>query len=124
MINPKTLVSQLENYNIDFYAGVPDSLLKNFCAYIEDNCDSGKHIIAANEGNAVAIAAGYYMSTKKTAVVYLQNSGIGNTINPLTSLLDKEIYSIPLLMLIGWRGSQILTTSLNISSKVELHQSS
>lgn len=89
----------------DFFAGVPDSRLKSLCAYLYDKYGiSENHIITANEGNAVAIAAGYYLSTGKTPVVYLQNSGIGNIINPAASLLHKNVYGIPCLFIIGWRG--------------------
>ncbi len=104
MISPKLFVESLQNENIDFYAGVPDSLLKNLCAYIADNFNDTQNIITANEGAAVSLAAGYYLATGKTPVVYLQNSGQGNAINPLSSLTDKEVYNIPVLMLIGWRG--------------------
>lgn len=88
-----------------FYTGVPDSLLRPLCDYLIDNYGiSDKHIIAANEGNSTAIAAGYYMATGKTPVVYMQNSGIGNIINPVVSLLNKEIYAIPCIFIVGWRG--------------------
>lgn len=90
--------------NITFFTGVPDSLLQHICAYITDHTDTNQHIITANEGNAVALAAGHYMSTRHPGLVYMQNSGLGNAVNPLTSLADPDVYSIPLLMLIGWRG--------------------
>lgn len=104
MISPEYFFNLLKQHELTFYAGVPDSLLKDFCAYVTDNASPENHIIAANEGNAVALAAGYHLATGKAGVVYLQNSGLGNCINPLTSLTDKEIYSIPLLLLIGWRS--------------------
>lgn len=104
MISPEYLFNLLKQHQLTFYAGVPDSLLKEFCAYVTDNASPENHIIAANEGNAVALAAGYHLATGKAGVVYLQNSGLGNCVNPLTSLTDKEIYSIPLLLLIGWRA--------------------
>lgn len=104
MIDPKCFLEILQAHDIEFYAGVPDSLLKEFCACIDDNGTAGKHIIAANEGNAVAVASGYHMATGKVAAVYMQNSGLGNTINPLTSLADPEVYRIPMLLIIGWRG--------------------
>ena len=104
MIDPANFYKELSKNNIDFFTGVPDSLLKNFCAYVEDNVGDNQHIIAANEGNAIGLAAGYHMATEKIPLVYLQNSGLGNCINPLTSLADQEVYSIPLLLLIGWRG--------------------
>ncbi len=104
MINPKTFVESLNNIGIHFFTGVPDSLLKDFCAYVDDVGEKGQHIITANEGNAVALASGYHLSTGEVAAVYMQNSGLGNTINPLTSLADPEVYKIPMLLIIGWRG--------------------
>lgn len=104
MISPKFFIDKLETLGIDFYAGVPDSLLKNICAYISDNLDERHNIITANEGGAVGLAAGYHLATGKIGCVYMQNSGEGNIINPLASLTDKEVYNIPLLLLIGWRG--------------------
>ena len=104
MINPKFFIEELGNHGIDFFAGVPDSLLKNICAYIADHKDEQHNIITANEGGAIALAAGYHLATGKIGVVYMQNSGEGNIINPLASLTDKEVYNIPVLLLIGWRG--------------------
>ena len=104
MISPKFFIDTLASNNIDFFAGVPDSLLKNICAYITDNLPKEQNIIAANEGGAMCIAAGYHLATGKIPVVYMQNSGEGNIINPLASLTDKEVYNIPVLLLIGWRG--------------------
>lgn len=104
MINPKFFIDELGSNGIDFFAGVPDSLLKNICAYIADHKDEQHNIITANEGGAIALAAGYHLATGKIGVVYMQNSGEGNIINPLASLTDKEVYNIPVLLLIGWRG--------------------
>lgn len=104
MVSPELFFLALKDRGIHFFAGVPDSLLKNLCAYIDDHSNAHEHVIAANEGNALAIAAGYHLSTGRLTAVYLQNSGIGNTINPLTSLVDPEVYRIPILMIIGWRG--------------------
>ena len=104
MINPKFFIEKLGSNGIDFFAGVPDSLLKNICAYIADHKDEQHNIITANEGGAIALAAGYHLATGKIGVVYMQNSGEGNIINPLASLTDKEVYNIPVLLLIGWRG--------------------
>lgn len=104
MIRPDFFVNSLKDHGIDFYAGVPDSLLKNICAYITDNLPTEQNIIAANEGGAMGIAAGYHLATGKIPVVYMQNSGEGNIINPLASLTDKEVYNIPVLLIIGWRG--------------------
>ena len=104
MISPKFFVETLASQGVDFFAGVPDSLLKNICAFITDNLPKEQNIIAANEGGAMGIAAGYHLATGKIPCVYMQNSGEGNTINPLASLTDKEVYNIPVLLLIGWRG--------------------
>lgn len=104
MIAPQFFIEKLKSEGIEFYAGVPDSLLKNVCAYITDHFDEQHNIIAANEGGAVALAAGYHIATGKVGCVYMQNSGEGNAVNPLASLTDKEVYNIPLLLLIGWRG--------------------
>ena len=104
MITPKFFIEKLRAEGVDFYTGVPDSLLKNVCAYITDNVDERHNIIAANEGGAVALAAGYHLATGKVGCVYMQNSGEGNAVNPLASLTDKEVYHIPVLLLIGWRG--------------------
>ncbi len=104
MINTEDFYNELTNNSVDFFAGVPDSLLKDICAYITDNTAAEKNIITANEGGAIALGAGYYLATGKIPLVYMQNSGIGNAINPLLSLADKEVYSIPMILLIGWRG--------------------
>lgn len=101
MINVKELVEYLKQINIDFFCGVPDSQLSSFCDYVEENCTN---IIAANEGNAVAIASGYQLSTSNFPLVYLQNSGLGNIVNPVTSLTHEAVYSIPIVYVIGWRG--------------------
>ena len=102
MIHPAFFYQELASYGIDFYTGVPDSLLKNLCAYVTDHAQN--HIIAANEGGAMGVAAGHYLATGQIPVVYLQNSGEGNIINPLASLVDKDVYHIPVLLVIGWRG--------------------
>ena len=104
MIRPEFFIEKLRENGIDCFAGVPDSLLKNICAYITDHCDTEHNVIAANEGAAVGIATGHYLATGKPACVYMQNSGEGNIINPLASLTDEEVYNIPVLLLIGWRG--------------------
>ena len=90
----------------DFYTGVPDSQLKALCNYLMDTygIDPKHHIIAANEGNSVALAAGYHLATGKVPVVYMQNSGEGNIINPVASLLNEKVYAIPVVFIIGWRG--------------------
>ena len=104
MISPEFFFNVCKDKGVDFFSGVPDSLLKNICSYITDNTPSENHIIAANEGNALAIGVGYHLSTGKVPLIYMQNSGLGNVINPLLSLADQDVYSIPLLMMIGWRG--------------------
>lgn len=104
MISPKFFIETLDCHGINFYVGVPDSLLKHICAYITDTLPREYNIIAANEGGAMGIASGYQIATGKIPVVYMQNSGEGNIINPLASLTDKEVYNIPVLLLIGWRG--------------------
>lgn len=104
MIRPSYFHDLLKQNGIDFFAGVPDSLLKNLCAYLTDNLEKKNNIIAANEGGAMGLAAGYYLSTGKIPVVYMQNSGLGNTVNPLLSLTDSDVYNIPVLLVIGWRG--------------------
>ena len=103
-LEPSDFHSLLKSRGMDFYTGVPDSLLKDFCAYVTDNSPPEKHIIASNEGTSVGIASGYHMATGKFPVVYMQNSGYGNAVNPLLSLCDRKVYSIPMLLLIGWRG--------------------
>ena len=104
MIDVKDFFNCLKENQINFYAGVPDSLLKEFCAYVNDNCAKSEHVICANEGNAIAMAAGHYLATSNIPLVYMQNSGLGNAINPLLSLADREVYGIPMLLMVGWRG--------------------
>lgn len=96
----------LEIIGSDFYAGVPDSQLKSLINYLMSTygVDPKHHIIAANEGNCTALAAGYHLATGKVPVVYLQNSGEGNIINPVASLLNDKVYAIPTIFIIGWRG--------------------
>ena len=104
MIRPEYFYNTLRGMGIDFYTGVPDSLPKDICAYITDHADRKNNIIAANEGGAVGLAAGYHLATGNIPVVYMQNSGLGNTVNPLMSLTDSDVYRIPVLLVIGWRG--------------------
>ncbi|XP_065347798.1 phosphonopyruvate decarboxylase-like [Cloeon dipterum] len=103
-LDPGEFYQAVRDIGIDFFCGVPDSLLKDFCAFVTSNVPASNHIIASNEGNAVSIAAGYHLATNKSALVYLQNSGLGNTVNPLVSMTSREVYSMPLLLLVGWRG--------------------
>ena len=104
MLDPEEYLQSLIENDVNFYAGVPDSLLKSFCACITDKVDKEKHIITSNEGAAIGQAIGYYLGTKKIPLVYLQNSGLGNIINPLLSLASNEVYGIPMIIMIGWRG--------------------
>jgi phosphonopyruvate decarboxylase len=104
MLSPELFFEILVKEDVNFFSGVPDSLLKNVCAYISDNTTDKNHIIAANEGNALSLGIGYHLATNKLPLIYMQNSGLGNIINPLLSLADPEVYSIPMLLLIGWRG--------------------
>lgn len=96
----------LEIIGADFYTGVPDSQLKALCNYLMHRygIDSKHHVIAANEGNCTALAAGYHLATGKVPVVYMQNSGEGNIINPVASLLNDKVYGIPMIFIVGWRG--------------------
>ena len=103
MIATELFVKTLQSEGVDFFVGVPDSLLKNFCAYVTDHCGEN-HVITANEGGAIGLATGHYLATGKPSLVYMQNSGQGNAVNPLASLADPDVYSIPMVLLVGWRG--------------------
>jgi len=104
MISPEFFCHALSKQDISFFTGVPDSLLKDICAYVSDTLAIENHKITANEGSAIGLAIGYHISSKKLALVYMQNSGLGNAVNPIASLADKKIYSVPMMLLIGWRG--------------------
>lgn len=108
MLDPIAFLDDCRHLGIDFFAGVPDSLLKSFCAVLTTEAERPgagiRHVIAANEGGAVALAAGHFLATGRPALVYMQNSGEGNAVNPLLSLADPAVYGIPLVMLVGWRG--------------------
>ena len=100
-----SFIERIRNLEIEYITGVPDSTLKNFCFYLSYQKDDNiKHLVAANEGAAVGIAAGVYLSTGKPACIYMQNSGMGNAVNPIVSLLNEKVYAIPALFIIGWRG--------------------
>ena len=103
MLDQKYVFDELKKNGVSFFTGVPDSYLNGFCSYALENFPQ-RNIIAANEGNAVGIAAGHYFATGEVPLVYMQNSGMGNAINPLASLVDGHVYSVPMLLLIGWRG--------------------
>jgi phosphonopyruvate decarboxylase len=104
MIDPARFVAHLAEQGISFYTGVPDSLLKSLNSQIMGGLPRDQHVIAANEGGAVGIAIGHYLRTGAPAAVYLQNSGFGNLVNPLLSLADPDVYGVPMLVIIGWRG--------------------
>ncbi|MEQ9942480.1 phosphonopyruvate decarboxylase [Pectobacterium aroidearum] len=104
MIDPNKLIEFLAQRGVHFFSGVPDSLLKAFCLAVESNHSGLAHRIASNEGCAIGMAIGHYLSTRTLPVVYMQNSGLGNAINPLCSLATPDVYGIPLLLIIGWRG--------------------
>ncbi len=104
MIDVKDLIQVLKKNKINFYAGVPDSVLKNFTNCL-DTEKKFEHLILTNEGSAVSAGIGYYLSTKKIPAVYMQNSGLGNSLNPIISIAHKKVYKIPLFLMIGWRGA-------------------
>ena len=103
MLEQKTVFEELKKHGVTFFTGVPDSYLNGFCNFALKNFPEN-NVIAANEGNAIGIASGHYFATKRIPLVYMQNSGMGNTVNPLASLVDKHVYSVPMILLIGWRG--------------------
>ena len=104
MVNQQSLFEALDRLGVKFFTGVPDSLLNDFCLYMTNNIPNSRHVMAANEGNAIGIAAGNYMATGNIPLVYMQNSGIGNATNPLLSLTHDCVYCIPMILVIGWRG--------------------
>ena len=103
-VDPKRFCEHLSAQGVTLYTGVPDSLLKQLGSHIMATLPREQHVIAANEGGAVGLAIGHYLRTKTPAVVYLQNSGYGNIVNPLLSLADSDVYGIPMLVVVGWRG--------------------
>tara|TARA_B100001029_G_scaffold117481_1_gene97353 strand:- start:4067 stop:5188 length:1122 start_codon:yes stop_codon:yes gene_type:complete len=104
MIDTLKFFNALKENKIDFFTGVPDSLLKEFCFCITDNTSKKQHIINSNEGSSIGLSIGYNLATNKIPLVYFQNSGLGNIINPYTSLVHKSVFKIPMLFFIGWRG--------------------
>jgi phosphonopyruvate decarboxylase len=104
VIDPAAFFAALSAEGIEFVAGVPDSLLKDVCLFIDEALPRERHVIAAHEGGALALAAGHHLATGEVGLVYLQNSGLGNLVNPLLSLMDAEVYALPVVLLIGWRG--------------------
>ena len=104
MLNPADYLKVLREAGVTFFTGVPDSLLKEFCACVTNEMKQQDHVIAANEGASVGLAIGHYIGSNSLPLVYLQNSGLGNTINPILSLASPEVYGIPMLLMLGWRG--------------------
>ena len=104
MVDLDNLFQAFDEMGVKFFTGVPDSLLNDFCLYLTQNIPDTRHVMAANEGNAIGIATGNYMATGNIPLVYMQNSGIGNATNPLLSLTHPCVYSIPMVLVIGWRG--------------------
>lgn len=104
MIAPQDFIAALGAADIRFVTGVPDSLLKDVCAAITSRFPPERHVIAANEGAAVGMAIGHYLASRRPALVYMQNSGLGNAVNPLASLADPAVYGIPMVLMVGWRG--------------------
>jgi len=104
MISAKKFLSKLLALDFNHFTGVPDSTLESVLDLLDNDQVNFINRIAPNEGSAIAIASGYYLSTGKLSIVYMQNSGLGNAINPLTSLADGQVYKIPMLLIIGWRG--------------------
>lgn len=103
MLDQEKVFQALAEHGVSFFTGVPDSYLNGFCNYALAHCGA-RNVIAANEGNAVGIAAGHYLASGEIPLVYMQNSGEGNAVNPLASLADRAVYAVPMLLLIGWRG--------------------
>jgi phosphonopyruvate decarboxylase len=100
------LLSACAKAGIDFFTGVPDSQLKGLCdtLYATFGVDGKQHIVAANEGNAIGLCAGHYLATGRPGLCYMQNSGLGNAVNPIASLMDVQVYGLPCLLVVGWRG--------------------
>ncbi len=103
-LDPKGFISSLREGGVSFFSGVPDSLLKDFTSALVDTVPEEQNFIAPNEGSAIGVAAGHQIACGGVPLVYLQNSGLGNTVNPLLSLCHADVYSIPMLLLVGWRG--------------------
>ena len=119
MINPSKFLTALRDMGVDFFSGVPDSLLKDFCACVSHELTETSHVITANEGAAIGLSIGHYLGTGQIPLVYMQNSGLGNIVNPLLSLASSEVYSTPMLLMIGWRENLVLRMSHNMSIRGE-----
>jgi phosphonopyruvate decarboxylase len=104
VIKPAYYFKSLKEIGVSFFAGVPDSLLKEFCACVSEQSGQDTHLITANEGGAIALGIGHYLGTGNIPMIYLQNSGLGNIVNPVLSLASEQVYGIPMLIMVGWRG--------------------
>ena len=104
MLDPNSFLQGLRDRDVNFFCGVPDSLLKDFCACVTSKLSEDEHIIAANEGAAIGLAIGRHIACSDIPLVYMQNSGLGNAVNPLLSLASNDIYGVPMLIMVGWRG--------------------
>ena len=102
-------MEELNKCGVNFLAGVPDSLLKSFCAFIDENIKPDSHFIAANEGSAISLGIGHHLGSGKVPLIYMQNSELGNCVNSILSLVSSEVYGIPMLILIGWRDEPLET---------------
>ena len=122
MISPRLFLKAVEESGVRFFTGVPDSLLKDLCACISDCCPEQSHQIVTNEGSAVALAIGEYLATGRPSVVYMQNSGLGNALNPLTSLASPQVYGVPMVLVIGWRGELLAGGSQLPDEPQHIHQ--
>lgn len=120
MVNLEKIFVKLAELGVDFFTGVPDSLLNDFCLYALHNIDNKHHVMAANEGNAVAIASGHFFATGNIPLVYMQNSGIGNAMNPLLSLTHDDVYGVPMILVIGWRGDPAISDHAQHKKQGEL----
>lgn len=120
MVNQEQLFKSLDKIGVRFFTGVPDSLLNDFCLFLVKNIPDGQHVMAANEGNAIGIAAGHYLATGDIPLVYMQNSGIGNATNPLLSLTHECVYGIPMILVIGWRGDPAISDHVQHKKQGEL----
>ena len=116
MIKSKDFLNLLKKNEINFFCGVPDTILKNFLSYLDSDIKI-KNITAVNEGSAVSLAIGNFLASNKPSLVYMQNSGLGNAINPLISIAEKTVYSIPVILLIGWRGAPGISDEPQHNSK-------
>ncbi len=112
MVKINEITKTLIKNNIEFISGVPDSIFKDLCLEFENSFKT-KHIVAANEGSSIGLAIGYHLASNKIPIVYLQNSGLGNIINPITSLASSKVYKIPMILIIGWRGEVLRNKQLS-----------